>query len=84
MKKEEVLALGVPEEKIREFQALYNRDLDNRMRHPRDSGVRSAIVSMLPMIQQEENLRKILKSVTYFYVAENSLPKPKEEPEAKE
>ena len=84
MKKSEVLALGVPEDRIREFQDLYNRDLDNRMRHPKDSGIRSAIASMLPMIQQEENLRKILKSVTHFYIAENSPPKLKEEPEAQE
>lgn len=79
MKKEEILALGVPEEKIREFQELYNRDLDNRLRHPKDSGIRAAIASMLPMIQQEENLRKILKSVTHFYIAENSQPKPEQE-----
>lgn len=82
MKKEEILALGVQEDKIREFQDLYNRDLDNRLRHPKDSGIRAAIVSMLPMIREEENLRKILKSATHFYIAENSPPKPKEEQEA--
>ena len=55
VKKDEVLALGVPEDKIREFQTLYNRDLDSRMKHPNNNVTKEAILSMLPMIQEEKN-----------------------------
>ena len=71
MKKEEALALGIPEDKVREFQALYSRDLASRMKHIKPSGIQAAIESMLPLIREEENLCKILKTVSHFYILEN-------------
>lgn len=93
MKKEEILALGVPEEKIREFHELYNRDLNkavvnaidhNRWRGKRET--RTAIVSMLPMVRNEENLQKILKTITHFYLLEHQAAQtpPSAEPEERE
>ena len=78
MKKEEILSLGVPEEKIREFQELYNRDLNkavvsaiDRNRGCGKGETRTAIVSMLPMVRNEESLQKILKTITHFYLLEH-------------
>lgn len=87
MKKEEALALGVPEERIREFQDLYNRDLRRvaaRVNESGGGGVRAAIASMLPMIQDVDNLRKLLMSVTHFYITENRPPKSARPSEDKE
>ena len=53
MKKEEALALGVPEKHLREFQDKYNRDVQRAVQHSANGSVkfiRDAIRSMLPMI----------------------------------
>jgi len=74
MKKEEALALGVPEERIREFQDIYNRDLRKAVKNDRDKqegGTQTAIMHFVPLIKEEENLRKILKTVSHFYIMEN-------------
>ena len=75
MNKNEVLALGVPEEKYREFQYYYNRDLEklaNRKRTEEDVNweTRSAIQSMLKLIKRPETLKAILVYVNSAYFKE--------------
>lgn len=81
MKKEEALALGVPEDKIREFQDIYSRDLTNRMKHQKYSGTRAAIAAILPLIQGKDSLQKILETVSHVYVMEARSKGPKQEGE---
>lgn len=76
MTKEEVLALGVPEDKYREFQTLYNRDLNKLSKHyeraEADEGyqTRSAIHAMLKMIKKPKTLHDILKYINKAYYRE--------------
>ena len=93
MKKDEILALGVREEKIGEFQELYNRDLNkavvnviDRNRGCGKGETRTAIISMLPMVRNEESLQKILKTITHFYLLEHHAAQtsPSAEPEERE
>lgn len=75
MNREEVLALGVPEEKYKEFQYLYNRDLEkaaNRKCRLDDEGgqTRSAIYAMLKLIKRPETLNSILKYINTAYYRE--------------
>lgn len=70
MKKEEALALGVPEKHLREFQDKYNRDVQRAVQHSANGSVkfiRDAIRSMLPMICDEEALREILCLAAEIY-----------------
>ena len=81
MKKSEVLALGVPEKKIKEFQCLYNRDLKNRIKTTSEGGYKEAIMALIPIIQEPESLQKILKTATHFYIMECSKKKAPEDEE---
>ena len=74
MNKTELLALGLPEENLREFQRLYNRDL-NKVAHRmvdnperRADELRAAIVPMLGTIKNTDSLRAILATVTHHYL----------------
>lgn len=70
MKKEEALALGVPEKHLREFQDKYNRDVQRAVQHSANGSVKfilDAIRSMLPMICDEEGLREILCLAAEIY-----------------
>lgn len=73
MTREEVLALGVPEERLRDFQDKYNRDIQRAVSNLGDGStknVRRVIESMLPMIRNAEGLRKILLLTTQLYAAQ--------------
>ena len=74
MNRQEVLALGVPEEKYKEFQELYNRDLNSRvasrMAEDNESSLRSAINAMLKLIKHPETLNGILKYINTAYYRE--------------
>lgn len=69
MKKEEIIALGVPENRVRDFQKLYTRDVKKMaMAAPGKCGpIREAIISMLKMVQDVDALREILDLVTRLY-----------------
>ena len=70
MTREEVLALGVPEERLKEFQAYYGRDLQravNRKAEGSSRAVRTAIESMLPLIRRPAALREILDLMIRLY-----------------
>lgn len=74
MTKQEVLSLGVPEEKIKEFQMLYNRDMNSRVTsrtlEDADGSLRSAILAMLKLIKKPETLESILKFINTAYYRE--------------
>lgn len=74
MTKTEVLSFGVPEERYKEFQAAYNRDLNSRikseMRKEADPLIRSAILAMLELIKRPETLESILKYINKAYFSE--------------
>ncbi len=75
MTKEEIIALGVPEEKYREFQRVYSRDVNKAAKHERmtegiDQETRAAIHAMLKLIKRPETLGKILKYVNSAYYNE--------------
>lgn len=75
MTKEEVMALGIPAEKYREFQVLYNRDLNQRAgskveMEDADWKTRSAIHAMLKLIKRPETLHSILVYVNSAYFKE--------------
>lgn len=69
MTREEAIALGVPEEHLKEFQELYHRDL--RKTAQRESGsasnLRAAIAGLLPVIKDADELRSILMLATEIY-----------------
>ena len=78
MNRDEVLSLGVPEERLRDFQDKYNRDLKKAIRNQQDGSakaIRAAIDSMLPLIHSTPALREILELVTRLYCAPHSKPK---------
>ena len=74
MSRDEVLALGVPEEKYAEFQELYNRDLNcrvtSRTAKNAKSDTLSAILAMLKLIEKPETLDGILKYINNAYYRE--------------
>lgn len=81
MNRDEVLSLGVPEERLKEFQDKYNRDLMRSIKNHQDGSakaIRSAIESMLPLIRSTPALREILELVTRLYSAPRSKPKENE------
>lgn len=78
MNKEEALALGVPEERLRDFQEVYNRDIRRAVRNQQAGSakaVRAAIDSMLPLIHSVAALREILEVVTRLYCLSHTKPK---------
>lgn len=81
MIKEEAIALGVPEEKYREFQNAYNRDLNLRAQRIANSMYAdsrdgeewvtlSAIYAMLKMIKRHDTLESILRYINTAYYRE--------------
>lgn len=75
MTKEEILALGVPEDKYRDFQRIYSRDVNRAAKHERkmdgiDQDTIAAIHAMLKLIKRPETLLKILKYVNKAYYDE--------------
>lgn len=78
MKRDEVLALGVPEERLREFQDKYNQDIKKAIKNQQDGSakaIRAAIESMLPLIRSTPALREILNLVTRLYCVPRTKPK---------
>lgn len=70
MNRDEIIALGVPEERLRDFQGKYNRDLKKAAKRRQEgsaSSIRTAIESMLPLIHSHTALREILNLVTRLY-----------------
>lgn len=71
MTKDEAKAFGVPEERLKEFQEAYHRDMRKADQRQAENGavkpIRAAISSMLPLIQDTDKLREILMFVTEIY-----------------
>ena len=75
MTKDEVLSLGVPEDKYRAFQMAYQRDLNKLAKRQRaaedaDQLTRSAIHAMLELIKRPETLDRILQYINKAYYME--------------
>lgn len=75
MTKDEVLALGVSEDKYRAFQEAYRRDLNKvanqkRIEDETDWKTRSAINAMVKLIKKPETLNDILKFINKAYYRE--------------
>lgn len=76
MNKNEALALGLPEEKLKEFREIYHRDV--RKAAARLTGnpkyqaeeLRAAIQPMLSVISEIQSLRAILSTATHHYMRE--------------
>ena len=65
MTKEEVMAFGVPEEKYRSFQAVYNREINERaakkrMEADEIQSYRAAIDAVLALLTRSDTLHRIL------------------------
>ena len=69
MTREEAIALGVSEERLKEFQELYHRDLRKAAQRESSSAsnLRAAIAGLLPVIKDAEELRRILVLATESY-----------------
>lgn len=70
MNKAEAIALGVPEERLSEFQEVYHRDLRKavqRQEYGSTKPIRAAINSMLSSIKDVDKLREVLSLVTEIY-----------------
>lgn len=70
MNKAEAIALGVPEERLKEFQEKYHRDLRKATQRQENSAtkpIRAAINSMLSSIKDVDKLREVLVMVTEIY-----------------
>lgn len=75
MTKQEVLALGVSEERYADFQAAYYRDLNKladkkRKEDDAEASTRSAVFAMLKLVKKRESLERILKHVHRVYCEE--------------
>ena len=74
MNKSELLALGLPEENVREFQKFYHRDLMKMARRMAEDPereadkLRAAIIPVVITIKSENALRAILATVTHHYL----------------
>lgn len=70
MTRQEAIALGVPEERLNEFQELYHRDLRRavqKQEYGSTKPIRAAINSMLSSIKDVDKLREVLVMVTEIY-----------------
>lgn len=70
MNKTEAIALGVPEERLNEFQESYHRDLRRavqKQEYGSTKPIRAAINSMLSSIKDVDKLREVLVMVTEIY-----------------
>ena len=75
MTKQEVLSLGVPEDKYTEFQAAYYRDLNKladkkRKEDDAEASTRSAVFAMLKLVKKRQSLEKILHYCHSVYCEE--------------
>lgn len=72
MNKAELLALGFPEERLKEFQRLYHRDLRKAVQSADKEAkeLRAATIPMLNAIKSPERLRLILATVSHHYLKE--------------
>lgn len=75
MTKQEVLSLGVPEDKYTEFQAAYYRDLNKlaakkRNEDDAEASTRSAVLAMLKLVKKRDSLERILKHIYHVYCEE--------------
>mgnify|MGYP006967437239 CR=1 FL=1 len=75
MTKQEVLSLGVPEDKYSDFQAAYYRDLNKladkkRKEDDAEASTRSAVFAMLKLVKKRQSLEKILCYVHRVYCEE--------------
>ena len=76
MNKTELLALGLPEENLKEFREIYHRDVrkaaarltDNPDRQAEE--LRAAILPLLSVISEIHSLRAILSTATHYYMRE--------------
>lgn len=74
MNKAELLALGLPETSLREFQELYHRDLRKAVQRAaekpeqEEDKLREAVTAMLPAIKDSGALRAILATTTHHYL----------------
>lgn len=74
MNKTELLALGLPEASLREFQQLYHRDLRKAVQRAaekpeqEEDKLREAVAAMLPAIKDTGALRAILATTTHHYL----------------
>lgn len=70
MNKAEAIALGVPEERLKEFQEKYHRDLRKAVQRRENSTtkpIRAAIDSVISSIKDVDKLREVLAVVTEIY-----------------
>lgn len=70
MTRQEAMAFGVPEERLKEFQDQYHKDLRKTaqsLRNDSERPIRGAISSMLGRIHNLDQLREILMRVTEIY-----------------
>lgn len=75
MTKQEVLSLGVPEDKYTEFQAAYYRDLNKladkkRKEDDAEASTRSAVFALLKLVKKRDSLERILKHIYHVYCEE--------------
>ena len=75
MTKQEVLSLGVSEERYADFQAAYHRDLNKLAAKKRDeddaeASTRSAVFAMLKLVKKRDSLERILKHIYHVYCEE--------------
>lgn len=75
MTKQEVLSLGVPEDKYTEFQAAYYRDLNKladkkRKEDDEEASTRSAVFALLKLVKKRDSLERILKHIYHVYCEE--------------
>lgn len=75
MTKDEVIALGVPENRYRAFQEAYNRDVNKaaskkRTEDTAGQDTRAAILATLKLVKKRETLERILRHVYRAYCEE--------------
>lgn len=91
MKKSEVIAFGVPEDRVKEFQEVYHTELRNtaarmiRKENEREAlndeeAIKSAIYSMVSLMTGKERLNRILNYVNsqYFQMSKDKESERKE------
>lgn len=86
MRREDLKKLGVPIESIEEIMRLHGKTVSN-IKQKRDKQsvnreyeqTRDAVINMLPMIKEPENMRQLLKQVNYLYHVENRISRAEKE-----
>ena len=75
MKKEELEALGLDRDTIKEIQRIHGIDVQKTVRkvQSRDEcrPMREAIAAMLPLLKEPDHLQRVLKLVNSLYYTEN-------------